>query len=157
MMTSPEYREASRRMITESAAIMSLYFLLMLLGYDDDDDDLEKMSFWKLHLMYQVAKLKSETQTFGLSGSTELKGIYENPATSYFYLKNSTNLIGNLFNLMIGSEDAYYKRDAGLFKKGDAKYKKDLIKVLGINPVLKTIYPEELVRSYKQGQTLRDR
>jgi hypothetical protein len=155
-------KEAISQTLKETGLLAALGILLELMGYDDDDKEIEKMGFWKLHLMYQAAKLKSEIQTFSISGGTELKGIYKNPATAYFQLNNAHKFIKNLFNLVTNDEDAYYKRDAGLgifgrIEKGDPKIYKDLLKLTGLNPIAKTIVPSELVKGYKTGQTLRDR
>lgn len=152
----PKSKHAIGRTFTENMVIVVLGFLTRLYGYDDDPDDL---SWGNLHSLWLMRKLRAETQTFGVMGGyAEMKRITTNPITGMYQIDNALSTLEGLMNYVIGSEDAFYSKDTTLFKKGDAKFRRPLMKLVpGWKAFNYSVYPEYMLEAYKKGESLRNR
>ena len=135
----------------EALLILSFGLILKyLLGFDPDDDDkykkLAKNSWITNQLIYQVARLQTETSTFS-SLDQYVDFILGSPFAGQT-LKTWGELIQYSIGNLKGDEKSYYKRNEGIFKKGESKAKARLYKVTGIQQNLMLMDDDELTKSY---------
>lgn len=117
------------------AMIALFYFTLrVIFGWDDDDEDkykkLRENDYWTNQGLYQAARLLTETTTF--INIKQYGGFIFDAPMVYKTLENLYNLIGHTLS---GEE---YKRDTGIYKKGESKAKANLYRAVGIEKVIKT-------------------
>lgn len=131
---SPEDKIALTK-TTLDIGILVLAWALMrfMFGFDPDDEDkykkLKKKSWIENQLIYQTARLMTETSTF-LNPEQYGEFIAGSPVV-WSTLKTWLEL----FKYTINQEE--YKKDSGLYKKGESKAKARLYKATGIEKVMK--------------------
>lgn len=171
LLKDPRVRQALARSAAEAVFLLTLYITIFaIMGDDDDGDDdngndgngkgfdinnnskLKYMSFWLLHLLYILKKVLAETETFNvIGGYNEIRRIIDDPFVFLYQIDKTAAGLMSLKDLIMGSENAYYKRDTpGIFKKGDSKTLAKVMKVLGLR--LDTFYPEQMLKNFNYGQ-----
>lgn len=131
---SPEDKIALTK-TTLDIGILVLAWALMrfMFGFDPDDEDkykkLKKKSWIENQLIYQTARLMTETSTF-LNPEQYGEFIAGSPVV-WSTLKTWLELI----KYTLSQEE--YKKDSGLYKKGESKAKARLYKATGIEKVMK--------------------
>lgn len=138
ILYSPAERRAMLRTFGEIGFIIMMGAMIKLLGYDDDDDDkyekLEKNSFIHNFLLYQIMMIKSEAETFlpvygmGINESVRLLGT---PTIAFNTFRRWIKVGDDFFKWVLGSPDARYKQDTGIYKEGQLKYIADLLNIIG--------------------------
>ena len=117
-------------------AIMTLaYFLLYAaFGWDDDDEDkykkLRENSWWFNQGLYQTARLLTES-------TTHINPIqYKDFILSEPFVSKTLADWWDLFRYTLSQEE--YKNDSGIYKKGESKAKARLMKVTGVEKIIKS-------------------
>lgn len=136
-----------------SAAVTLKLAFFLLGGFDDDDYN--EYSWLKLHALYQIKKVSSETEQFTVGGFDEFKKLMSTPSIALAVTSNKlSRASGDLFNYATGDESAYYKRDTpGMYKKGDLRFKKDVLDMLGLK--FRMMYPEQMLKSFRYAERIR--
>jgi hypothetical protein len=146
---------SSRRLLGEMSFILLLNLLLIIPGFDDDED-YDEYSWAHLHLLYQIYKLKSETeQFFPIAGFDEMYRTQANPSLIIGISYNKfRRMPRDLYYMMTGDEKARYKRDThGMWKEGDLKILADIYKSLGLR--FDILYPEQRLRNFRYAERTR--
>lgn len=156
-----EEKQAARRTITELGIILTLALLISLLGgYDKDrkmdQEGITSVQFWKLHLIYQMMKVKSETENFiPLPGLGFDEAIRTTKTTSIAWrsLEQITAVAQEFGNLAVNSDSAYFNRDYGIWEKGDLKLLSRMGRLVGFSGNI--MHPELLIKNFELGQKVK--
>lgn len=143
---SIEEKIAIYKTISDVSVMIFAYFLMAyIFGFDYDDDDkwdkIKGKTWLEAQGVYQSARLLTESTTFENPYQWKdfllSEPIVAKTVTDYLDLIAFT--IGNLTN----DPDSYYKKNYGIYKKGDSKAKAKLYKVTGVQKVVSTLGDEE--------------
>lgn len=135
-----------RRAIFEHLMIITTGLMSTVLmsmgGFTDDDDD----EYFYGALLYQVLRVNSELSIYGGVGDinnyllpdfNEVVTPYKATSAAFTTIAKVQKLysyvMGDAVNLIQGEDIARYKRDSGVFEKGDSKTMAALIKLIGIS------------------------
>jgi len=137
---SDEEKQALMKTVYDGAFMLLAWFLYRIVfGFDPDDEDkykkLREKSWVEAQGLYQSARLLTESSTF-INPYQYKDFIFDSPMigkTITDYLELIRFTIGNLTN----DDDSYYKRDEGIYEKGESKAKARAFKVTGLEKVLK--------------------
>lgn len=155
------YTQDEKRNLLKFAAeigySMGIMLLISLLGFDEDDEDkYEKLKadLLRAYMIYQLLAIKSEVETFIPMFGMGIDEWYRNMTTTsvaFTVLGRYKKLVQNFVNFATGDEDAYYKRDYGVYEKGDIKFISDIYKLTGLYNWLLLDDPVEGVKRYVQA------
>jgi len=126
--------------IADGATIALAYFLLYaVFGWDPDDEDkykkIREADWWTAQGLYQSARLLTESTTF-INPIQYQQFILSEPFVS--------KTIADWWNLLrFTLDDENYKRDTGIYKKGESKAKAKLYKVTGVEKIIKGVGSDE--------------
>lgn len=138
-----------RRFMTEVGIIVTLGLVIMMIGGDDDDREFKGRWFYTM-AVYELMKVKSETETFlplpGF-GINELTSLFSSPFVPATTAKTAGKVLTDLKNAIVQDEDAFFKRDYGIYEEGDLRLKASALKMLGV-PV-NLLSPELLVKNFE--------
>lgn len=136
------------KFVKEQAVISAIAILMMIIAGGDDDKELTEAQ--KLSLAYMMG-ISMEAQTFSIvSGTDEMLRKIKNPFVFARTLGQVRNATAYSLLSIIGSDDAYYKRDSGINEKGDSKVMANLYKLLSLSPSnIATFDIEALYRQQK--------
>jgi len=135
-----------RRAIFEHLIIMTTgllsYALIQLGGFNDDD---EKEWLYGA-VLYQILRVNAELSVYGGIGDinnymlpdfNEVVTPYKTTSAAFTTISKVQKLytlaLGDVFNLIEGDDIARYKRDSGIFEKGDSKTFAALLKLMGMS------------------------
>jgi len=147
-------KDAVNQVGFDTALIIGLQILYLGLGgYDEDEYD--EYSWFRLHALYLLKKLSSETDQFTVGGLPEINRMISTPFIPWAVTYNRlSSLLKDTFNTITGDDKAYYKRDTtGYFKKGDSRMVKDLFYISGIR--FRTLYPQKLLEDFNYASRAR--
>jgi len=162
MITTPEDYTTEQKMgaltVAQELAKITLLSLMFSLAGGDSPDKYKKLKedpngYWKAQMLNLILSIKLETETmhplFGMDNITQkLKSPF--PVARLF-----ENLTKFIYSLNMGEED-FYKRDSGLYSKGDSKSIAYALKILGIeNVLLEYSDPIEYLKRKEQSQFIR--
>lgn len=149
-LTSDEKRALLKTSLDVSIIVMAALILKYALDFDPDDKDkykkLKKNSWLTNQLIYQVARLQTETSTL-LNPKQYGQFIFDSPIV-WSTLKAWGELFSNAYGNLTGDESSYYQKNYGLYKKGESKAKARLYKVTGIEKGLNLQEEDEFVKNY---------
>jgi len=168
-MTDRE-KQALRKMLTETAYIISLMLIAAIIfGYDDDDPDRFKkmkqrekdygsLGWLANHALYQTIMIQKENQLFNpVFGAPDW---FDFAKTSNIFLQPT---IGNLYKItkdayqmLTGDESAYYKQDVGPYpwqEQGSSKILNHILSTFGISG--KNYSPIWAIKKKEQFENLR--
>ncbi len=154
-------KQAVKRTAAELGIILTFAILISLLGGYDDDRDLSAGSitegqFWKMHLLYQAMKVKSETENFlpfpGL-GFDEAIRTTKTTSIAWRSLEQVSGVAQEMAYIAVNSDKAYYQKDYGIWSKGDLKLVGRLGKLVGFTG--NVAHPELLIRNFELGQKVK--
>lgn len=148
LLTEDEKRNV-RRFMTELAIIGLLWLSIMLIGGYGDDRDLKGRWLYTMAL-YQLMKVKSETETFipfPKFGFEELTTLFSSPFVPATTAKTGGRVLKDILNIATFNDDAYFKRDYGIWQEGDLRITADALKLVGLNPNI--LSPENLVKNFE--------
>lgn len=146
---TPYQKAHIRKVLAEMSIIASLAVLISILkAIADDDDDLEqaiKENYMYNFVLYEAVRMRSETAS------------YINPKDAYRVIKSPSamtttieRLIKFIDQFMIQSwsdEDSVFKRDTGVWNKGDNKSWAYFLKLMGYSGY--NVDPAEAVKSFQ--------
>lgn len=122
-----------RRAAFESMIIMLLIGLTAILKAGDYDEN-QKRSL--AYLLYPLMRLKAELLTFFPLLSNDWFRTINTPFIGMGYAKKITYFMGQLFEdlygITLGDGAEIYKRDSGIWDKGDLKIKAKLVSLFGL-------------------------
>jgi len=128
-----------------SLMILSYLLLSFVFGYKDDDKDkykkLGEMSWLQAQGIYQSARLFTEATTF-LNIKQYKNFILDSPMMAST-ITDYLDLIKYTFGNLVNDEDSYYQKNYGLYKQDESKAKARLMKVTGVEKVMKGISNDE--------------
>lgn len=163
---SEKEKQSVRRTIMDIGLISIFAILITLLGgYDEDrditldEDGLARLTygkFWKTHLLYQLMKVKSETENFlplpGF-GYDEALRTFKTTSIAWRSLEQISGVFDQLVYLSVNSDKAYYDRDQGVWEEGDIKLLAKLGKMAGYSGNMS--YPELMIKNFELGQKVK--
>lgn len=134
-----------RRAIFEHLVIMTTgilsYALIGLGGFNDEDEE-----YLYGAILYQVLRVNSELSIYGGIGDinnyllpdfNEVVTPYKTTSAVFGVISKVQKLyslaFGDIVNLIEGEDIARYKRDSGIFEKGDSKTFAALLKLMGLS------------------------
>jgi hypothetical protein len=149
-LTSNEKRALVRTTIDVSMIVIAGLILKYALDFDPDDEDkykkLKKNSWLTNQLIYQMARLQTETSTF-LNPRQYGEFIFDSPVV-WSTLKSWLELLRYYIGNLKGDPKSYYQKDYGLYKKGESKAKARLYKVAGIEKILNLQEEDAAITNY---------
>ncbi len=163
---SDKEKQSVRRTIMD-LGLISIFFgaILLLGGYDDDRDltvdgrglsRLGNGEMWKLQILYQLMKVKSETENFlplpGFGYDEALRTV-TTTTIAWRSLQQLSGVFEQFVYLSINSDKAYYDKDSGIWEQGDIKFLAKLGKLGGFTG--NTLYPELMIRNFELGQKVK--
>lgn len=138
------------KMLTEYGLLIVLIGLFRILGGEDPKKDLKNNS-WAYNMnLVALLRAKSELQQFTLVGIDDLIRVGKNPFMVFQTLGNVFKTISLIGPTIWGGEDAFYKQNTGLHKKGDSKLLATFLKTIGYTGV--TWSPEEYIVNFRNTQ-----
>lgn len=146
-----KFQQANAVRIGYIAAVQAIIgFTVSALAKMIKDEDDEDKLYWMNFALYQLLRLRMETLAF--ANPVEAARLLASPTATINPVLKGFNLIKYSTLAIVGSEEAYYKRDYGRFEEGDlkaAKYFQDLIPLY--NNLLKAQTPEEAAKWFQLG------
>ena len=154
-MTDTE-KQAVLRATMEHIIIAATGFLVLIMTrlQGSIDDDHKEMYYLTL---YWTLRLNSEMSVYGALGNprtnmlpstSEMISTFRSPSAMFTTVNKAMRLYGyiarDLGNLVTGQDIERYKRDTGMFEKGDSKTYAAMLKLLGLNKNLTD--PEEALK-----------
>lgn len=139
-----------RRFMAEIIFIVTLTALVMVLKSMADDDDEEEMknSVIYNHLMYQALRLQSETKQYLPGpGFKDIWRIVKSPSAVITSVDKTVKFINQAFVSVYDADERYYKKDTGVWQKGDNKTWAYFLKMMGLNGY--DFNPEEAVKGFQ--------
>lgn len=164
-MTPREQREYLTAVKEIGVMMATLAILSLVFGFEADDPDkfkkLKKNSFAENYAILMIIQAKNETEAlsampfFNLEESfvppvlTEGVKWLESPTIGLSIIDNTWKLTNSLYDLVIGSPDAYYQKNMPQFdiEKGDTKFFRHLLKITQFDDILINEDPEQKIRS----------
>lgn len=164
-MSDEEKQSVKRTAVDIGLILMFAVLISMLGGYDDDKDmklygsngaQLAEGKFWKLHLLYQLMKVKSETENFvpifGM-GYDEAMRTVGTTSIAWRTLNQLSQIAGDAWTLGTNPDKAYYQRDQGFWNQGDMKLVARLGRLGGFSG--NTFHPDQLIKNFNLGQKIK--
>lgn len=117
--------------LTEVGAVMLMFLLILGMGGYDDDPHFKDNGFLYNHILYQLIRLKSETETFQpISGINEAYRTVTTPTVAMTSVKQLLKL-GALLAYGATGHDTTYQKDYGVWEEGDSKIWATLVSMIG--------------------------
>lgn len=153
---TPQQKLQLRRFASELLIIGILFTTIMAVGGYDDNRELEGRWLYTMGL-YQLMKMKSETETFLPApgfGLDELSSVFSSPfvpaTTVKTIARTGKDLIAIGQDFLTGSDNSVFHRDYGIFSEGDLRLKADALKLSGFP--LNMLTPENLIKNFELRQ-----
>ena len=134
----------------EYGILITLIVLLNMAGGNDDKKELKKNSWFHNMTLVALLRARSEMEQFTLKGTDDLIRVGKNPFMIFTTIGNVWKIATLGGQTIIGDDNAYYKQNTGLHKKGDSKALATLLKILGYTGA--TFHPEEYYVNFKNAQ-----
>jgi hypothetical protein len=143
---SPFEKAQIRKVTMEAGIVASLGVILALLaalggGDDDEKSEIEKTYAYNFAL-YQAMRMRSETLSY--VSPTDFYRIFKSPSAVMGTIDRVTKLYSQILPWNITEE---YKRDTGIWEKGDNKAWAAFLKVMGFSGYNFT--PDQAVKSFQ--------
>ena len=134
------------RTLTELSIILTLAGLAAILAYafsgDDPDDEAIRKSYAYNFIMYELVRMRSETASYINPG--DAMRVIKSPSAVTGTLERIVRVIAQIMPWNITEE---YKRDTGIWEKGDNKAWAYFLKLMGYSG--NNIAPEEAVKGFE--------
>lgn len=132
--------------LTIIAALAALIMALEAMTGGDDDDEKKKMPYAYYFMLYEAIRMRSETKTYlPLVGLPDLYRTVKSPSAVMGTMDRFTKFIDQ-FLLTWDDEKLTYKREAGVWNKGDNKSWAYFLKLMGYSGYNFT--PDEAIKSF---------
>jgi hypothetical protein len=143
---TPFEKAQIRKVAMEAGIVASLGVILALLaalggGDDDEKSEIEKTYAYNFAL-YQAMRMRSETLAY--VSPADFYRIFKSPSAVMGTIDRATKLYSQILPWNIAEE---YKRDTGIWKKGDNKAWAAFLKVMGFSGYNFT--PDQAVKSFQ--------
>jgi hypothetical protein len=134
------------RTLTELGIILGLAGLASILAYafsgDDDDDEAVRKSYAYNFVMYELVRMRSETASY--LNPTDAMRVIKSPSAITGTLERTARFAGQILPWNITET---YKRDTGVWEKGDNKAWAYFLKLMGFSG--NNIDPGEAVKGFE--------
>jgi hypothetical protein len=134
------------RTLTELSIILGLAGLAAMLAYafsgDDDDDEAVRKSYVYNFLMYELVRMRSETASY--ISPTDAMRVIKSPSAITGTLERTARFANQILPWNITET---YKRDTGIWEKGDNKAWAYFLKLMGFSG--NNIDPGEAVKGFE--------
>jgi hypothetical protein len=128
------------------AALAALIMALEAMAGGDDDDEKKKMPYAYNFIMYEAIRMRSETKTYlPVIGLPDLYRTVKSPSAVMGTMDRFTKFIDQ-FLLTWDDEKLNYKREAGVWDKGDNKSWAYFLKLMGYSGY--NLTPDEAIKSF---------
>lgn len=145
MTYTTEQLESRNKVLMDLAVVVATSLILGLVSCTGDDDD----DFLKAHLLLQAERLQNDITMY--INPSDLMRVIRNPAISLNTLEKFSALINQTIPLYTGGITEKYKRDTGLYEKGDYKIKKKILDLVPIaNQINNFLSPEDQLAIFKK-------
>jgi hypothetical protein len=146
-LTDYEYAALRHAFFEQSAILLTsalVAILTLMLAGAEDDDEKKRLQY----LLYFTQRLNAEMSFFGGLGNVDTAGLpnvgdtlrmFKQPTFLSSYVLNTGKLLYQLT-----SPFEVYKRDYGMFEKGDSKLYAKFLKLFGISGT--QMHPEDLLK-----------
>ena len=144
---TPFEKAQIRKVVAELSMIMALATIIMILeamAGGDDDEEKREMPYAYYFMLYQAIRMRSETASY-LSPADAWR-VVRSPSAMMGVIDRFTKFADQLL-FTWDPEKLSYKRDTGVWEKGDNKSWAYFLKVMGYSGYNFT--PEEAVKSFK--------
>jgi hypothetical protein len=138
-----------RKVVAELTIIASLATLIMVLGAmaEGDDDEKKEMPYAYYFILYEAMRMKSETASYlPIIGLPDMYRIVQSPSAVTGIIDRFTKFVSQ-FLLTWDEEDLSFKRDTGVWDKGDNKSWAYFLKLMGFSGY--NLTPDVAIESFK--------
>lgn len=136
--------------LLEYGSLFLMIALLSMAGGDDDKEKLKKNSWGYNMMLVTLLRAKSELEQFTIKGTDDIIRMGKNPFMIFTTFGNVAKIIGLSGPTVFGQDQAFYKQNTGMHKKGDAKIVATFLKLIGYSGA--TWHPEEYYINFKSFQ-----
>ena len=144
---TPFEKSQIKKVVAELTIIVALAALIIALEsmVDDDDDDKEKkLPYVYNFMMYEALRMRSETAAY--FSPSDAYRVFRSPSAVMGTIDRTTKFIEQ-FIFTWDPEKLNYKRDTGVWNKGDNKSWAYFLKLMGFSGY--NLTPEEASKSFK--------
>ena len=132
--------------LTIIAALAALIMALEAMGGGDDDEEKKKMPYAYNFMLYEAIRMRSETKTYlPVIGLPDLYRTVKSPSAVMGTMDRFTKFVDQ-FLLTWDDEKLSYKREAGVWDKGDNKSWAYFLKLMGFSGY--NLTPDEAIKSF---------
>jgi hypothetical protein len=144
---TPYQKAQIYKVLRELALIISFATLIFIMSSAaDDDEDLKKSTAYN-HIYYQLIRMNSETiQYYPGFGFDDIYKTIKSPTAATTLISRVGKFMDQFF-LTWDSEKLTYKRDTGVWEKGDNKSWAYFLKIMGLTG--NNFSPEEAVKNFE--------
>ena len=139
---TPHQKANIRKTLTEYTMILSIYALIQILTTMAENDEDLKENYAFNFLLYQAVRMRSETSQY--TSLSDAWRTVKSPTAALTAITRITKFAVQILPWNITEE---YKRDQGIWEKGDNKAWAYFIKMIGLPGY--NIKPQEAVKVYE--------
>ena len=146
---TPFEKAQIRKVVAELTIVASLAALIMVLGAmaEGDDDEKKEMPYAYYFILYQAMRMKSETASYlPVIGLPDMYRIVQSPSAVTGVIDRFTKFVDQ-FLLTWDDEKLSFKRDTGVWDKGDNKSWAYFLKLMGFSGY--NLTPDVAIESFK--------
>lgn len=147
---TPFEKAQVKKVLAEAAIVIAFTALIIALtAMGGDDDDKKEMPAIYYHMMYQAIRMRAETWSYAPFIPSAAADLYRSIKSPSAVLGFTQRLIKftNQFLLVWDEEKLVYKRDTGIWNKGDNKSWAYFLKLMGLSGY--NLNPQEAVKTYQ--------
>jgi hypothetical protein len=146
---TPFEKAQIRKVVAELTIIAALAALIMVLGAmaEGDDDEKKEMPYAYYFILYEAMRMRSETASYlPIIGLPDMYRIVQSPSAVTGIIDRFTKFVSQ-FLLTWDEEDLSFKRDTGVWDKGDNKSWAYFLKLMGFSGY--NLTPDVAIESFK--------
>jgi len=145
---TPFEKARIKKVLAHVSIVISLVTIItILIAMAGDDDEEKEMSYVYHFMLYQANRMKSETSAYiPVWGARDLYKVIKSPSAMLGTVDRAIRFGNQFLFTSWDDEKSVYKRDTGIWNKGDNKSWAYFLKLMGLSGYNFT--PEEAVKAF---------